>query len=67
QEFKSGFLLDENNDLLQTTQALLPLVGNTETTQSTEGFSVKGIKLATRNELNIVFRLGVLNKSVCAD
>jgi hypothetical protein len=66
QEFISGFLLDENNDLLQTTQALLPLVANTDTTQSTEGFSVNGINLANRNELNFDFRFGVLKKGECA-
>jgi hypothetical protein len=59
-------LLDENNDLLQTTQALLPLVANTDTTQSTEGFSVNGINLANRNELNFDFRFGVLKKGECA-
>ncbi|MFP5304083.1 cellulose biosynthesis cyclic di-GMP-binding regulatory protein BcsB, partial [Cobetia sp. SIMBA_158] len=62
----SGFLLDKNNDLLQTTQALLPLVANTDTTQSTEGFSVNGINLANRNELNFDFRFGVLKKGECA-
>ncbi|MBB1384031.1 cellulose biosynthesis cyclic di-GMP-binding regulatory protein BcsB [Pseudoalteromonas sp. SG45-5] len=66
QEFISGFLLDKKDTLLKTTQTLLPLIANTDTTQSTEGFSLNGINLANRNELNFDFRFAVLKKGECS-
>ena len=42
------------------------MIANTDTTQSTEDFSLSGIDLAKRNELNFDFRFAVLKKGECA-
>ncbi|TMP06621.1 cellulose synthase [Pseudoalteromonas sp. S3178] len=65
QEFISGFLLEKDDSSLTTTKTLLPLIANTDTTQSAEDFSLDGIKLANRNELNFDFRFAVLQKGEC--
>ncbi|HAG39925.1 MULTISPECIES: cellulose biosynthesis cyclic di-GMP-binding regulatory protein BcsB [unclassified Pseudoalteromonas] len=66
QKFISGYLLDNDDSTLNTTKTLLPLIANTDTTQNAENFSLNGINLATRNELNFDFRFGVLKKGECA-
>ena len=66
QEFISGFLLDKKDTSLTTAKTLLPLIANTDTTQSAEDFSLEGINLASRNELNFDFRFAVLKKGECA-
>ena len=66
QKFISGYLLDNDDSVLNTTKTLLPLIANTDTTQNAENFSLNGINLATRNELNFDFRFGVLKKGECA-
>ncbi|MEM5512593.1 cellulose biosynthesis cyclic di-GMP-binding regulatory protein BcsB [Pseudoalteromonas sp. AS84] len=66
QEFISGFLLDKKDTSLTTAKTLLPLIANTDTTQSAEDFSLEGINLANRNELNFDFRFAVLKKGECA-
>jgi hypothetical protein len=65
QEFISGFLLDNNDSSLSTAKTLLPLIANTDDTQSSEDFSLNGINLAARNELNFDFRFGALKKGAC--
>lgn len=66
QNFITGFILDKDDSTLNTTTTLLPLIANTDTTQSTEDFSLSGIDLAKRNELNFDFRFAVLKKGECA-
>ncbi|MBH0055800.1 cellulose biosynthesis cyclic di-GMP-binding regulatory protein BcsB [Pseudoalteromonas sp. SWXJZ94C] len=66
QEFISGFILERNDSALSTTKTLLPLIANSDTTQNTEDFSLDGIDLAKRNELNFDFRFAVLKKGECA-
>lgn len=65
QEFISGFLLEKNDSTVSTTTTLLPLIANTDSTQSTENFSLNGISLAKRNELNFDFRFDVLKNATC--
>lgn len=65
QEFISGFLLEKNDSTVSTTKTLLPLIANTDSTQSTENFSLNGISLAKRNELNFDFRFDVLKNATC--
>ncbi|MEM5545104.1 cellulose biosynthesis cyclic di-GMP-binding regulatory protein BcsB [Pseudoalteromonas fuliginea] len=65
QEFISGFLLEKNDSTVSTTKTLLPLIANTDSTQSTENFSLNGINLAKRNELNFDFRFDVLKNATC--
>ncbi|WP_372810560.1 cellulose biosynthesis cyclic di-GMP-binding regulatory protein BcsB [Pseudoalteromonas nigrifaciens] len=66
QEFISGFLLSKNDSLLSKTKTIMPLIGNTDTTKNAEDFSLNGINLAIRNELNFDFRFGVLKKGECS-
>lgn len=66
QKFISGYLLDNDDSALNTTKTLLPLIANTDTTQNAENFSLNGINLATRNELNFDFRFDAMKKGECA-
>lgn len=65
QEFISGFLLEKNDSAVSTKKTLLPLIANTDSSQSTENFSLNGINLAKRNELNFDFRFDVLKNATC--
>ncbi|WP_213608699.1 cellulose biosynthesis cyclic di-GMP-binding regulatory protein BcsB [Pseudoalteromonas sp.] len=65
QKFITGFLLNDEDSLLKKTQTLLPLISNKKIVQSKD-FSLSGINLANRNELNFDFRFGVLKKGECA-
>ncbi len=60
QGFIRGFSLKKNDSLLNKTKTIMPLIGNTDTTENTEDFSLSGINLAIKNELNFDFRFGAL-------
>lgn len=66
QQFISGFLLNNDDSLLNEATAVMPLLSNTETTKSAEGVSLSGINLAQRNQLNFDFRFGVIKEGLCA-
>ncbi|GAB0110424.1 cellulose biosynthesis cyclic di-GMP-binding regulatory protein BcsB [Pseudoalteromonas distincta] len=66
QRFINGFIL-ANTDSANISKTLLPLIANTDTSQNPKNFSLNGINLATKNELNFDFRFNTIMKGKCPE